>query len=316
MPGDEFELTVIIPTYNRGDVIVKCLDALCSQTLPARSFEVIVSDDGSEDDTREKTENFIKNGSIKIRYLRQSNQGANVARNHAILKSKGRILLIINDDTIATPPMLEEHQRTHQKYPEENVAVLGKVTYSQELPYSPFAKLHLDSEYGLWKGQVDLDWCAFYTCNISVKKSFLMKYGLFEAKIRGGVEDFELGERLSHHGLKVIYNPGALGYHYHHFREEDFLGMAEREGKARAVWYKKSPHLKKELASIGFYVTSPLPKRIKSAIGDLLINRRTFPFLLALARFFIKNRERIALILYRKIYQSIHRAAIRKELKT
>ena len=316
MSGDEIELTVIIPTYNRSGVLEKCLEALSRQSIPAGSFEVIVSDDGSEDDIRQITDRFTTNDSLTVRYLGQSNQGANVARNRAILESKGEILLLINDDTIAIPTMLEEHQRTHQHHPSETVAVLGRMTYSPELPPSLFTKLHLDYEYGLWEGQTELDWRAFYTCNVSVKKSFLMKYGLFEENIRGGSEDLELGERLSHHGLIVIYNSKALGYHHHYFGEKDFFDMAKREGKARALWYKKAPHLKKELASIGFYLTSPLLKRIKTMVGDLLINRLTFPLVLALARSFSKTQERISLMLYRKIYQSLHRRAIRKELRT
>jgi len=313
MTVDDFEFSVIIPTYNRGVILEKCLGALAHQILDADSYEIIVSDDGSEDDTKGRTEGFAKKVSNHIRYLWQPNRGANAARNHAIQESKGRILLFINDDTISTPTMLLEHQRTHQHYPAENVTVLGRVTYSPELQSTLFSKLHLDASYALWEGQTELDWRAFYTCNVSIKKSFLMKYGLFEEKMRYH-EDLELSLRLSHHGLKVIYNPKALGYHHHYLEEEAYLNVAKQDGKALVVWYKKTPHLKKELASIGFYLTSPLPKRIKYLIGNLLTNRLTIPFLLASARFFSKRQERIALIIYRKIFQSLKREAIRNEL--
>lgn len=314
METHNIAISVIIPTYNRASVLKKCLEALSNQSISADTYEVIVSDDGSEDDTKQVTEDAIKNKKCFINYLWQTNKGANAARNNAIHSSMGNLLLFINDDTIAIPNMLEQHLQSHLKYPEENIAVLGRMTVSPEVPYSIFAKLHLDANYGLWKGMVELDWLAFYTCNVSVKKSFLLKYGLFEESIRYH-EDVELSERLSHFGLKIIYNPEALGYHDHYLQEHEYLNVAIKEGVALAKWYKKSPHLKKELALIGLQATSPLKKKIKYFIGDLLINRLTRPLMVIFARLFAKTNENLSLSLYRKIYQSIKREGVRQELK-
>ncbi|NIM99454.1 MAG: glycosyltransferase [candidate division Zixibacteria bacterium] len=314
MQYNEFEISVIIPTYNRGGVLNKCLEALSVQTVPSDSFEIIVSDDGSEDNTRTVTESFARKELTRVRYLWQPNRGASAARNQAILASKGRILLIINDDTIATRTMLEEHLRIHKFHPEENFAVLGRMTISKDIPPSMFAKVHLDASFNLLGEKTDLDWRTFYTCNVSVKKTFLLKYGLFEEKIHLLHEDLELAERLSHNGLKIIYNPRALGYHRHYLEEKDYLSSAKREGKSLVIWYQKAPHLKKELASIGFYLTAPLFRRFRYIVGDVLINRLTIPFLLILARFLSDTREPLALRLYIKIYQSLKRESIRNEL--
>jgi GT2 family glycosyltransferase len=46
MQDSEFEISIIIPTYNRGNILKKCLDALAGQTVHSDYFEVIVSDDG------------------------------------------------------------------------------------------------------------------------------------------------------------------------------------------------------------------------------------------------------------------------------
>ena len=232
------KLTVIIPTYNRSAVLNKCLDALTNQTLSGDLYEIVVADDGSSDDTRQTVERCIASSRVSIRYLWQTNAGANAARNLAITKARARLLLFINDDTIATRIMLSEHLQTHQHYPDENVAVLGRVTVSAQVPPSLFSKVHLDANYALWQGKKELGWRAFYTCNVSVKKRFLEKYGLFEESMRYH-EDLELSERLSHHGLRLIYNPQALGYHCHYLQEKEYLNVAKREGNSLAKWYKK-----------------------------------------------------------------------------
>lgn len=307
------ELTVIIPTYNRSTVLKRCLDALTSQTLLADLYEIVVADDGSSDDTRQTVERCAAGSPARVNYLWQSNAGANAARNLAVAEARGRLLLFINDDTIATPTMLAEHIQTHQLHPDESVAVLGRVTISPQVPYSMFAKLHLDASYAQWRGKRELDWRAFYTCNISVKKSFLVKYGLFEESMRYH-EDLELSERLSHHGLRVIYNPHAQGYHYHCLQEKEYLNVAKREGSALAKWYKKSPHLKSELASIGFYPYMDTAKRIQYLFADLIINPLTTPFFLKAARKISTTREDIALTIYKKLFQALKREAIRHEL--
>lgn len=313
MTDYEFEFTVIIPTYNRSAIVLKSLQALSNQTVPPDIFEVIVVDDGSEDDTARAISVFSKETINNIRYLWQPNSGQNAARNLAIKESRGRILLFINSDTIATPTMLEEHRLINNRYSEENVAVLGKITISPLLPPSPIAKLHLDTAFDNLGQNTELDWHGFITCNLSVKKSFLLKYGLFEESLRYN-DDLELGERLSHYGLRVVYNPKALGYHYHYLTEEDYLNLAKLSGKTLAVWYKKTPHLKNELTTIGFYLTLPFKHRLKYIISDLIINRKTRPFFIALARFFVDRKESAALMFYRKIYKSIERESIRNEL--
>ena len=55
------EITVIIPVRNESDTIVSCLESIARQDYPPDKFEVIISDDFSEDDTSEKVKKFIDN---------------------------------------------------------------------------------------------------------------------------------------------------------------------------------------------------------------------------------------------------------------
>ena len=87
------KLSVIIPTYNEGDVILKCLESLSKQTH--RDFDIIVVDDGSTDGTVEKLQES-KNPRIQI--LEQKHQGAGAARNLGEKNAKGRILVFVDAD--------------------------------------------------------------------------------------------------------------------------------------------------------------------------------------------------------------------------
>jgi glycosyltransferase involved in cell wall biosynthesis len=291
-----------------------CLKYLKKQSLPEDLFEVIVSDDGSDDNIQTHIQDFLDDTSFNCIYLRQEKAGANPARNNAIKHSRGEILLLINDDILPSEKMLEEHFKTHKKYTEESDAVLGKVTIHPSIKDSFFTALHLDASFDLWEGRKILDWKAFYTCNISVKKSFLDKYGYFDTGLNWH-EDLELSERLSHHNLRVIYNPAALGYHYHNLDETQFLNIAKKEGKALSIWYKKSPHLIETLASIGFYPGLPFYRRIKYIFADIIMNSCSIPVFLPVARSLQGKHPHQATALYRKIFQSIKRKSILDELQ-
>jgi len=314
MTEGDFHISVIIPTYNRCDILEKCLVALNGQTLPAERFELIVVDDGSRDATAQVAIRFqqeIYGG--RLTFLQQRNSGQNAARNRAIAVARGNLLMFINDDTIAAPTMLAEHYRLHAAHPEENVAVLGRVTRSRDIPWNIFATLHLDETFAQWEGKTELDWRSFITCNLTVKKSFLDKYGVYDESLRYN-DDVELGERLSRHGLRILYNPDSLGYHDHYLTEEDFLGIAKKSGASLAVWYKRAPHLERELAGLGFYLGTRGLARLKYFLADLVFFPAARPFWLFWARLLTDRWEGGALLLYRKLYKASEREYIRREM--
>lgn len=89
------KITVIIPTYNEEDVIVKCLRSLDLQS--GVNFEVIVVDDGSTDNTL-RVLSEIRNSKFDIRVLRRSHLGAGGARNEGAKNAKGDILAFVDSD--------------------------------------------------------------------------------------------------------------------------------------------------------------------------------------------------------------------------
>jgi len=308
------ELSVIVPTFNRAEILAKCLRALAEQSCSRDRYEVIVADDGSTDATPDVARREMDRGGLRVRYLRQENAGANTARNRAIRTSAARLVLLINDDTIATKEMLAEHLATHAEYAAPGVAVLGRVTVSPHLPPSRLAKLHLDRAFARLGDQVEHDWRAFFTCNVSVSRELLLAGGLFEEGIRYH-EDLELAERLSHHGLRVIYRPQALGYHDHFLGEEEFIAIAAREAKALAAWARLAPHLLDELGELGFEPALPAGRRLKHRLVGSLVNGATIPLWRRFASTCPASLEAVSLLVYEQIYQSVKRSALRRELQ-
>lgn len=213
------KLSVIIPTYNKPEVLKMTLEALERQTFPKNRFEVIVIDDGSLPGVRQKIKNFLSQIKLNLSFLVQNHRGPAAARNKGIKKAKGKIALIINDDTIATPELLERHYEFHQKHSFENFGLLGLVTWHPDLEVTPFMYWleHGGPYFSFWpiKGK-EAGWQRFWTCNISLKKNFLLKNGLFDEEFPYAAwEDVELGYRLGKAGFRLFYDKKALGYHYH-----------------------------------------------------------------------------------------------------
>lgn len=309
------EISVIIPTYNRRDIILASLEAFARQTVPPHLFEIIIVDDGSADGTADAVAACSRRSPMRVVVDRQDNAGPGAARNRAASRARGRLLLIVNDDTIPAPELLAQHLAAHRERPAEEVVVLGRTTFSPDLPPSLFAALHLDSVYATIAGRTEVEWPYFLTCNVSVKASFFMRCGeQFDERFRWH-EDRELGERLRRHGMRVIYRPEALGYHHHVLSEQDYLSRAERDGAELVRWYRKSPQLLPELQPFGLSGPPPLRRPLRHRLADIALTDGVYLMVLRLARALASGSPAIAQALYRKLYQRDLRRSVAAELR-
>jgi len=207
-------VSIIIPTHNRSSVLEKCLNSFLAQNYPKNKTEIIVVDDGSTDNTAKIAKIYPK-----INYYYQSNQGPSSARNLGINKCQGQIVLIVNDDTIPQKNLITEHIKFHLKFSKENYAVLGYFTWSPDINITPFMYWLENGGPAFSYSQIKttkVTWMQAWSCNLSYKKSFLLKYGLFDQDFHQAAwEDIELSYRLNQHQLKIRYNKNAIAYHYH-----------------------------------------------------------------------------------------------------
>lgn len=215
-------LTVIIPTYNREQLLVKALAGYEKQSSPELIDELLVVDDGSTDGTEMFVREFGSKSPFPVRYLRQSNKGPAAARNLGLSEAKSDLVLFTDSDIIPSHDLVEQHSAWHRQYQEIHGAILGYVTWSPEVNPTPFMRWYGEDAmlfaYRAVRGRTELDFRFFYTCNLSVKTAFLREHGHFNECFRtAAYEDTELGYRLSKQGMNLRYNPAAVAYHHQFF---------------------------------------------------------------------------------------------------
>ena len=92
-------VSVIVPVFNREELIGRCLRSLLMQTMPAEGYEIIVVDDGSSDRSRFSVELFIaKQDSLVSLISHESNRGLPAALNTGIQRAKGDMIVRVDSD--------------------------------------------------------------------------------------------------------------------------------------------------------------------------------------------------------------------------
>jgi GT2 family glycosyltransferase len=209
------KLSVVVATYHRCETLKDTLGCLAKQTLPAESYEVLVVDDGGTDGTRAMVEALAPSLPYRLRYFWHQNRGPGASQNRGIREAAADLILLMPDDVQPTPTMLAAHVEFHQRHPEENIAALGRVLQSPALPRTMFLTNWDPFKFKGMTQEMELPYWKFWACNISVHKSFLLKNGLFSEWLGAAHEDVELGYRLARKGLRIVYTPEPLAYHYH-----------------------------------------------------------------------------------------------------
>jgi glycosyltransferase involved in cell wall biosynthesis len=225
MPGErisesgKLRISVVLSTYNRADTLPKTLEHLARQELDPKDYEIIVVDDGSPDNTRQVVEEIKPSIPCQVDYLHHSNKGPGYTHNRGIRRARAPIVLLMADDIFFTPSALREHLDFHRRHPEQDAAVLGRVLQSPELNQSVFLRTWDPFRFFEHEHLKELAPYRFGACNVSFKREFMLQYGMFrDERGRAGaaaLEDLEVGYRLAKHGMRLYYEPRALGYHYH-----------------------------------------------------------------------------------------------------
>jgi len=103
-------VSVVIPSFNRAHMIADALDSIADQTY--RPVEIIVVDDGSEDNTEKTVADWKtaheQDGELSVSYVKQPNQGGNVARNRGIREASGDFIAFLDSDDVWHPSKLEK----------------------------------------------------------------------------------------------------------------------------------------------------------------------------------------------------------------
>ena len=216
------EFSVIICTYNRSNGLKTTLESLELQELPGNfSWEILVVDNNSTDDTPEKVRDFAEHSELVVRYVKEKKQGLSHARNKGIAEARGRYLYFIDDDEIADKHLVREIYDTFETYQCDCVGGRIYLKCEDEMPRWLTKDLwgfltYLN--YGDNAFQMDEQRYPFGG-NMAFSREVFKRIGLFNVNMgrKGdqlfGGEESDLFQRLLASGGKGIYQPKAIVYH-------------------------------------------------------------------------------------------------------
>ncbi|MBS1189738.1 MAG: rane-anchored glycosyltransferase [Rhodocyclaceae bacterium] len=228
------QLSVVVPTYLRPDLLEKCLEALLVQRLEPAAYEILVVDDARSDTTRFYVADFARRhpGSPRLRYLRppDGRRGPAAARNAGWRAATGDIVAFTDDDTLPAVDWLGEGLRAMAP---EIMAAWGHVTVP--LPDAP-----TDAQ----RNVAGLDGAEFITANCFIRREALEAVGGFDERFtRPWREDSDLYFTFLERGFKVVSVPEAVVIHPAHTAPPGTCLKQHRNLFYDALLYKKHPAL-------------------------------------------------------------------------
>ena len=278
-PADPF-FSIIIPTYNRGQLLIETMESILSEDKVA--IEVVIVDDGSTDHTEHHVKRFTDN---RVKFIKTSNVERGAARNIGLRQATGLFVNYFDSDDLYYPCLSAVLDFiTANDFPPvvyghiDSLAPDGTVSRDHALPFSSFKENILFNN--------------FLACgSVFIKREVAMQYLFSDNRTLSGSEDWELWLRL-YTGFDFVNVPISIFKQRQHSNRSLFTTDAANV-TARENLFAKIINENRKI----------LLKRFSEGEIDLLMaDRMTF---IALVQFMAGNRRNAALYLYRSLGQSI-----------
>lgn len=240
-------LSVVLPTCDRREQTVRCVQSLLAQSIAARSddLEIVVVDDGSADGTAEAIESLAETSPVAVRVLRNpKNLGANASRNRGVQVARGPLIAFLDSDCEADPDWLE---RLAAVFDDRRVGAASGLV--EDLCRGNLWELAFCGTHRLPRRG---DASRFTSCNLCVRRELLAAHAWEEdfsnaAVTESGRADTSFSGRCDEEGLylairaagwSVVAEPSARLVHRHPYTARSFLRQAWHGGRAAAelVW--------------------------------------------------------------------------------
>jgi glycosyltransferase involved in cell wall biosynthesis len=179
--------SVIIPTYNRYQLLKRAIDSVLNQTLS--DFELIVVDDGSSDDTSGVAIEYEG----RITYIRQDNGGVSRARNRGIHLASSPYIAFLDSDDVWLPEKLKEQCNYINSNPDVLIHQTDELWIRNGKRINPMKK-HMKKEGAIFLES--LDRCMISPSSVVIKGELFERFGLFDEDLPV-CEDYDLWLRIA-----------------------------------------------------------------------------------------------------------------------
>jgi len=240
-------LSIVIPIYNRRNGLRLCLAALDKQSV--KDFEVVIADDGSDDEPFMVLKEYIQ--ALSCRYVWHERRGVQIAatRNEGVRIAQGNPFLFLDSDVLLNPTAIGHYMNIYNANPDVVVAgrydwlppmqaAVYSVHYNWdrlirgELPPMPIEgepegiqgpdpRLENPNLFNSGVIQQDPYCLSMFSGNLLVPRHIFDSVGGWDGNMIGhGGEDAEFGMRLQEAGIPVIFADEVVGYHFYHERDQ------------------------------------------------------------------------------------------------
>lgn len=236
---DSPEYSIIIPSFNRVDELQELLTSLKDLDFPRENFEVIVSDDGSTDNTDAFIDSFLKQANYTLIYLTQENKGPGAARNHGMEKALGSFFIFVDSDVTVPANWLKNIDKTVKS--EKADAFGGPDTFRDDFPPLLKAINYSMTSFittGGLRGKKGKKLAKFYprSFNMGLSRQLWQQIGGF-GSLRHG-QDIEFSHRIIKSNARVVFVEDAPVFHKRRTNLRRFYRQVFNWGIARINLYK------------------------------------------------------------------------------
>ena len=212
------EISVIIPTYNRCDLLKRAINSVIKQTITPK--EIIIVDNGSTDQTYQMVSSLFP----EINYFIEKKRGVSAARNKGILESKSKWIAFLDSDDAWKPTKLEKQMEFSIFNQDKYRIIHTDENWYRNKKFLNQLKKHKKSGGNIFKNSLQL--CCISPSSVVLKKQIFDDYGLFDENLEV-CEDYDMWIRItSKEEVGFLDSPLVLKYGGHSDQlSKKFWGM-------------------------------------------------------------------------------------------
>ena len=182
------EISVIIPTYNRCDLLKRAINSVIKQTITPK--EIIIVDNGSTDQTYQMVSSLFP----EINYFIEKKRGVSAARNKGILESKSKWIAFLDSDDAWKPTKLEKQMEFSIFNQDKYRIIHTDENWYRNKKFLNQLKKHKKSGGNIFKNSLQL--CCISPSSVVLKKQIFDDYGLFDENLEV-CEDYDMWIRIT-----------------------------------------------------------------------------------------------------------------------